>query len=93
MLDAKDIDEQRRIYHNELHDRFWTRTLRFTLQRDSTLSLVGVPRAQREQVEKFYAGGISSFIEDCLHAVFTELPVSDNYFWRVYMTGSYTPDC
>ncbi|MEM8681160.1 MAG: BtaA family protein [Planctomycetota bacterium] len=93
MLDAKDVEEQREIYHGELYDRFWTRTLRFTLRRDSTLSLVGVPRAQREQVEKFYTGGIARFIEDCLHAVFTELPVSDNYFWRVYMTGAYTPTC
>ncbi len=23
----------------------------------------------------------------------TELPIRDNYFWRVYLTGSYTPNC
>ena len=22
-----------------------------------------------------------------------KLPMKDNYFWRVYMTGSYTPEC
>ncbi len=23
----------------------------------------------------------------------TETPIRDNYFWRVYLTGSYTPEC
>ena len=23
----------------------------------------------------------------------TKLPIHDNYFWRVYLTGNYTPDC
>jgi S-adenosylmethionine-diacylglycerol 3-amino-3-carboxypropyl transferase len=25
--------------------------------------------------------------------VFIGLPMKDNYFWRLYMTGSYTPSC
>ena len=28
-----------------------------------------------------------------MEAVFAKLPFVDNYFWRVYITGSYTPDC
>ena len=23
----------------------------------------------------------------------TELPIGDNYFWRIYITGSYTLHC
>jgi S-adenosylmethionine-diacylglycerol 3-amino-3-carboxypropyl transferase len=33
------------------------------------------------------------FVEDCIEAVFTRLPLKDNYFWRVYLTGEYTPGC
>ncbi len=63
------------------------------MDRDTTLSFLGVPRAQRRQVESSYPGGIARFIEDRIEAVFTRLPLADNYFWRVYMTGHYTPEC
>jgi S-adenosylmethionine-diacylglycerol 3-amino-3-carboxypropyl transferase len=61
--------------------------------RNSTLSLVGVPRAQRRQVELHYEGGIVRFVQDCVEAVFACLPMADNYFWRVYLTGQYTAAC
>ena len=92
MLEAASVEEQRRIYE-EVHDRFWTRSIRFAIGRDSTLSLLGVPRAQRRQVDTEYEGGISQFVHDCLEAVFARLPLADNYFWRVYMTGQYAPHC
>lgn len=93
LLNADSVAEQRQIYDEQLYDRFWTRPLRFAMDRDTTLSLLGVPRAQRVQVEKDYAGGIVQFIQDCIEAVFARLPISDNYFWRVYITGRYTPEC
>ena len=52
-----------------------------------------MPPAQRKQVETQYDGGILKFIHDCVEAVFSRLPLADNYFWRVYMQGRYTPDC
>ena len=67
--------------------------MRFAMNRDSTLSLLGVPRPQRRQIETEYQGGISQFVHDCLEAVFGRLPLADNYFWRVYMTGQYAPHC
>ncbi|MFV1968770.1 MAG: DUF3419 family protein, partial [Pirellulaceae bacterium] len=81
------------IFHEEIRDRYWTRLMRFTMKRDTTLSMVGVPKAQRRQVETQYEGGLIQFVQDCIDAVFGELPLSDNYFWRVYLTGRYTPDC
>ena len=93
ILAAETLDEQRRLYQEHLRDRLWTRSMRFVMNRDATLSLVGVPRAQRFQVENQYEGGIVQFIRDCLDAVFGELPLADNYFWRVYVTGSYTRQC
>jgi S-adenosylmethionine-diacylglycerol 3-amino-3-carboxypropyl transferase len=93
LLAAETLDEQRRIYEHELRDRLWTRSLRFAMGRNTTLSLVGVPRAQRQQVERYYDGGIVKFVQDCVEAVFSLLPIADNYFWRVYITGHYTEKC
>jgi S-adenosylmethionine-diacylglycerol 3-amino-3-carboxypropyl transferase len=58
-----------------------------------TLALLGVPQAQRRQVDRYYAGGISRFIEESIDTVFARIPLHDNYFWRVYLTGRYTPTC
>ncbi len=93
LLSAKTVAEQRDIYERRLRDRFWTGFMRFVMDRDSTLSMVGVPKAQRRQVEQQYDGGIVKFVEDCVEAVFAKLPIHDNYFWRVYLNGSYTRDC
>lgn len=93
LLEAKSLQQQRRIYRQHVHDRIWTRSIRFFLRRRATLGLVGVPPSQWRQVETQYEGGILKFIEDCLDAVFARLPLSDNYFWRVSITGSYSPEC
>lgn len=92
-LDAKTIEEQREIYDTQLKQKFWSRPMKFAMNRDTTLSMVGVPKAQRRQVEKQYEGGILKFVQDSVEAVFRDLPLHDNYFWRVYMKGSYTPTC
>lgn len=93
ILDAESLAEQQQIYYHEIEDRFWSPALKFAMDRDTTLSLVGVPKAQRRQVERQYRGGIVQFIQDCVEAVFAQLPLRDNYFWRVYLTGTYTPQC
>ena len=93
LLNAQSLDEQREVYFDRLHELFWNRFIRWAVGREMTLSLLGVPRAQRQQVERHYGGGIAQFIEDCLEAVFAHLPMHDNYFWRVYLTGKYTREC
>jgi S-adenosylmethionine-diacylglycerol 3-amino-3-carboxypropyl transferase len=93
LLNARTVDEQETIYRERLQEAFWGRCLRWVMDRDTTLSLLGVPRPQRQQVEQTYPGGIVRFIEDRLEAVFTRLPLHDNYFWRVYLEGSYSPQC
>jgi len=93
LLQAGSVEEQRDIYNQHLKSVLWSRFLRWTLGRDSVLSLVGVPPPQRQQVERDYSGGIVRFIEACVEAVFACLPLRDNYFWHVYLTGEYTPTC
>ncbi len=93
ILNAKTMEEQRDIWFNKLREKVWGRLLTFVMNRDTTLSLLGVPRAQRMQIETQYEGGVVKYVQDCLDSVFGTLPLSDNYFWRVYATGTYTPTC
>jgi S-adenosylmethionine-diacylglycerol 3-amino-3-carboxypropyl transferase len=93
LLEVRTLDEQRRIYYEKLRPRLWTPLMRFAMNRDTTLSLIGVPPAQRRQIETQYQGGIVKFVENCVDAVFGHLPLWENYFWRVYMTGQYSRDC
>ncbi len=93
LLDAETVEQQREIYENELKDRFWSGLVKFTVNRDTTMSMLGVPKAQRKQIETQYPGGLVKFVQDCMEAVFAKLPLKDNYFWRVYINGEYTREC
>jgi len=93
ILEAESLEEQQRIYEDHLHERLWSRTMKFAMRRDTTLSMVGVPKAQRRQIENQYEGGIFKYVQDCVTSVFTKIPLADNYFWRVYINGEYTRDC
>ena len=93
LLECTTLDQQQEVYDHYIRDRIWTRSLHFAMHRDTVLSLLGVPRPQRHQIDTRYPGGINQFVRDCLNAVFARLPLVDNYFWRVYMTGRYTRQC
>ena len=92
LMASPTLTEQSAIFES-IQEKFWSKSLKFALNRDTTLSMLGVPKAQRKQIENQYPGGILKFIQDSMEAVFAKLPFVDNYFWRVYITGSYTPDC
>jgi S-adenosylmethionine-diacylglycerol 3-amino-3-carboxypropyl transferase len=93
LLHAQSLQEQKAIYYGRLSRVFWSGFVRWAMDRDTTLSFLGVPRAQRQQIEKTYPGGIVRYIEECIETVFTRLPMHDNYFWRVYLQGHYDRDC
>ena len=93
LLECTTLGQQQEVYDRYLREPIWSRPMRFAMRRDTVLSLLGVPRPQRHQIETQYTGGISQFVRDCLDAVFARLPIMDNYFWRVYMTGRYSPTC
>ena len=57
------------------------------------MTLLGVPAPQIKLIEDHYPGGITSYVKDKLRHVMSALPARENYFWRVYMTGSYTLSC
>lgn len=93
ILSAGSLDEQREIYDRRLRGTVRRAPVRWLLERDTTLAMLGVPRPQREHLEREHRGGLLGFVESALESVFSRLPLTDNYFWRVYLTGEYTRTC
>lgn len=92
LLDASSLQEQA-YYFEEIHPELWNGFSRWLLRRNSTMALLGVPETQRNLIDEENEGGLFQFIKDSMERVFTKIPTRDNYFWRVYITGSYTSTC
>lgn len=92
LLEADSLAEQREAF-DRIEPRFWNTFTNWLVQRPATLSLLGVPRAQAALIAAQWPGGIVGFMREKLRRVATELPMRDNYFWRVYAQGSYTREC
>lgn len=94
MLATDSVEQQQDLFQQyKLAERLWRPFIKWAMKRDMTLALLGVPQAQRRQIDEQYPGGILQFVIDRVETVFTKLPLKDNYFWRVYLTGEYTPEC
>lgn len=92
LLDCRTLDEQRAAYaaiEPEITGRF----SRWLFRQPALMTLLGVPRPQIDLIEGSYPGGLTGYVTDKLKHVMTELPIGDNYFWRIYITGSYTLHC
>jgi S-adenosylmethionine-diacylglycerol 3-amino-3-carboxypropyl transferase len=90
---AASLAAQRRIYDERIAPALWTPSMKWVLGRQLTLSLLGVPHPQRRLVQAQHVDGVAGFIRTAIEYVFRQLPVADNYFWRVYVAGRYTRDC
>ena len=62
LLEARTVEEQREIYESRIRDRLWSGWIRWFLARHSTLSLIGVPWPQRDQIVHGYPGGVAGFV-------------------------------
>ena len=93
LLEAPNLDEQRRIYDERVSPMLWNRAVNWTISRQFVMNLLGVPHPQRRLIEAQHAGGVAGFIRESVQYVFRQLPLTDNYFWRVYLTGRYGEDC
>jgi S-adenosylmethionine-diacylglycerol 3-amino-3-carboxypropyl transferase len=92
LLEADSLVEQQSLYER-LEPHLFSRGLTWLLRQPGTMAFIGVPAPQLRLIEHRYPGGLGRYVQDKLRQVFTTLPIQDNYFWRVYLTGSYTADC
>lgn len=92
LLNAPDLATQQAIYQR-IEPAFWGRFSAWVVKQPAAMAMLGVPRPQIQLINAQYQGGLAEFINRQLRHVLTEVPIHDNYFWRVYFTGSYTPEC
>ena len=93
LMAAESVEQQQSLFQQyDLAQKLWKPMIKFAMKRDMTLSLLGVPLAQRKQIDEGYPGGILQFVMDRVEAVFTKIPLKDNYAWRVYLTGEYSKE-
>ena len=92
LLDAESIEQQREVY-SFLEPKIWSKLSNWLVRQSVVMTLLGVPRPQIQLIEDHYPGGLTSYVKDKLRHVMAELPAGENYFWRVYLTGSYTLTC
>jgi len=92
LLDAENIEQQQEVYQ-WLEPKIWDAVSSWLVRQSAVMTLLGVPRPQIRLIEESYPGGLESYVKDKLRHVMADLPARENYFWRVYMTGSYTRSC
>lgn len=92
LLNADSLEEQT-YYFEAIEPQLWNSFSKWLIRQHATMTMLGVPSTQQKMIEDEYNGGLLHFIRQSLRYVFTKLPIRDNYFWRVYMTGSYTRNC
>lgn len=92
-LATRDLDRQREIYDTRIRPYLWSKGMNWTLSRQLTMSLLGVPHTQRREVQSQHPGGVAGFIREAIEYVFRCLPLWTNYFWNVYLRGGYDRDC
>lgn len=92
LLSCRSLDEQLGIYRGALRDRLQAALPSGLIGHGAVMALVGVPEPQRRMV-RLRPGGFARYLRDCLDHVMSVTPLSQNYFWSVYLTGSYTRGC
>ena len=93
LLQCESLEAQCGVYRKQVVPLLWGRHVNWTLSRQVTMSMLGVPRAQRKEVERQHADGIPGFVREAVDYVACQVPVRTNYFWQLYFRGFYTPDC
>lgn len=93
LFQARSLEDQRRVYDTLVQPLMWGPGMNWTLSRQLTMSMLGVPYAQRRQVQEQHHHGVAGFIREAVEYVFRQLPVWTNYFWMVYINGRYTEGC
>jgi len=92
LLEAPNLEIQK-YWYDLVEPQVIGRFVKWAMKQQFTLNMLGIPRSQARLVEEEYPGGIVGFISDALRHIFTELPIRENYFWRLYINGQYTKEC
>lgn len=89
LFETASVEDQRALYEAEIAPLLWSYWMNWTLSRQFTLSLLGVPHPQRREVQAQHRGGVAGFVRESIEYLAHHLPFRDNYFYAVYVRGAY----
>ena len=92
LLDSKTLAKQDH-YFTKVEEQLGNTLYDWLISRPLAMALLGVPAAQINMINENFEHGLNGFIRSSIRRIFTRRPIRDNYFWRVYLMGSYTPEC
>jgi S-adenosylmethionine-diacylglycerol 3-amino-3-carboxypropyl transferase len=92
LLEAQSLEDQEALYRR-MEPHLFGRGITWLLRQPAALAFIGVPTPQLQLIHHQYPGGLAGYMRHNLRQVFTTVPIRDNYFWRVYLTGRYTAGC
>ncbi len=92
LLEAETIAQQQMIYERRLQKKLWSRPLAWLMRRNWALAMSGIPPQQRGQLLSNSPDLLGYLRSRAEHSISTSL-LRHNYFWRVYLTGKFTPAC
>jgi S-adenosylmethionine-diacylglycerol 3-amino-3-carboxypropyl transferase len=92
LFEPKSIQDQRDAYLS-IEPRLLGKISSWLLNRHIVQSMAGVPESQQKMAKEAYSDGMTGYIRACFRHVFMENSIYDNYFWKLYFYGFYTPEC
>jgi S-adenosylmethionine-diacylglycerol 3-amino-3-carboxypropyl transferase len=92
LFQSANMEEQRERY-KRLEPVIVNRFVRWFVRQHLVQSMIGVPKSQQYLAAQYFPDGLVGYLRHCLRHVFTSIPVSDNYFWKLYFYGHYERDC
>jgi S-adenosylmethionine-diacylglycerol 3-amino-3-carboxypropyl transferase len=81
------------IWYEQAEPQLLNRFLRWLVNQHLVQSMLGVPKAQQHLAADHFPDGMTGYVRHCFRHVFTKLPLRDNYFWKLYFYGRYSPGC
>ncbi|MFO1069713.1 MAG: DUF3419 family protein [Geminicoccaceae bacterium] len=88
MLDARDLDEQVRLYERELEPLFRSPLVRGAFALPVSYFGLGIPPAQLEAMRADAGGDIVALVRDRVRRLACDFPVDGNYFaWQAFGRG------
>jgi S-adenosylmethionine-diacylglycerol 3-amino-3-carboxypropyl transferase len=78
---ASSLNEQRLIYDTRVQPLMWSSGMNWTLSRQITMSMLGVPYPQRKLVQAQHERGVAGFIRDAIEYVLRQPPFGQTTFW------------
>jgi len=95
LLDTKTLSDQKIVYQKFVAPKLWNGLLKLIIKSEVYLTWTGIPLPQQKLLASTAGSNasIAAWIKAQVDYVCTELPFHENYFWRVYIKGSYTKDC